>query len=326
MLKYALQVTFLTCTLWLHGQQEFNIVWYNVENVFDTINTPNHRDGEYTPNGAKHWNSSTFWPKLNNIAKAIRNAPGFTPPAVIGLCEVENSEVVYQLSRRPALSAVDYRIVHYESEDIRGIDVAFLYDPSQIQMFSSAYVPIRFPDNPNKRTRGVLIASGQRTSNRDTLHFIGVHWPSRWGGVEHSEPSRIRAALVTGQVIDSLLTHQANARIVVMGDFNDGPEDESIQQLSGHGVTPLMLRLNPEMGSHKYRGRWEYLDQFLVSSRLASMHTDSLGVYVYMNEELLEDDRSHTGVKPKRSWRGHQFTFGYSDHLPIVLKLYQTQR
>lgn len=301
------------------SENELRLVWYNVENAFDTIDDPDTRDEEYLPNSNKQWNSIKYWQKLRRIAKVLRNATGTHAPDIIGLCEIENQGVLEDITRMALLAPYNYSIVHYESNDARGIDVGLLYNPSRVSMYQSRAIRIKF-SNPSKRSRDILLVSGF-THLGDTIHLFVNHWPSRRGGQSYSQPARIEAAISLGTVIDSLRNISASHRIIAMGDFNDGPHNTSIDTLAHYGLVSLMKGLSSDLGTHRYKGEWEYLDQWLIdeANKRSLLNVDTM--YVYYAESMIEDCTSYPGFQPKRCWMGNFFTRGFSDHLPIVLKL-----
>lgn len=293
----------------------FRLTWYNLENAFDTVDSPNTMDEEYLPQSQKQWNSQKYWTKLNRLSKVIRNSTGFHPPDIVAVCEIENAEVLFDLGNRPALRSVGYQSVHYESPDARGIDVALLYNPESFHVSATSSIPIHFPFAPTKRTRNILLVSGTM-GNGDTLNVIALHWPSRRGGKDFSEPFRLQASIRTRNVVDSLLHQNKCAKIVICGDFNDTPNDTSVRLLMNSKLINAFENSPFNSGTHRYGAEWKYLDQWIYSRNVQS---DT--AYVYFNSQMTEPHPSLPGFKPKRSWRGNFFTSGYSDHLPIVLIL-----
>lgn len=325
MLRYIFLILLFNTRLFAQVNEEHSqirLVWYNVENAFDTIDSPDTNDSEYLPESEKQWNSRRYWTKLNRISKVLRNATGWYPPDIIVLGEIENADVLYQIGTRAALSNTKYRVIHYESPDYRGIDVGILYNPDVIQMFASRAVPITFPQHPEKRTRDLLLASGVSESG-DTLHIIAVHWPSRRGGKEHSQSFRIRAAQTCLTIIDSLSQTSDHLNIIITGDFNDGPFDPSIDTLLSApiGLINPMREMPITLGTHRYGAEWEYLDQWIYSEEMQNGPIQVDSTYIYYNPSMIEPISNLPGFRPKRSWSGNFFTSGYSDHLPIVLIL-----
>ncbi|NVK03968.1 MAG: endonuclease [Flavobacteriia bacterium] len=321
MLKYIILFSLFKVSANLHAQEALSVVWYNVENAFDTIDDPITHDEEYLPDSEKEWVSWKYWTKLNRISKVLRSSSGMQPPDVIAVCEIENADVLYQLVHRPALRAVDYRVIHYESPDFRGIDVGLAYNPATIQFFASRQIRVPIDTIDGRTTRDILLASA--TWNGDTLHFFVNHWPSRRGGQAVSSIKRITAARTLMSQIDSLEMKYSSPKIIVVGDFNDGPADESIELLRSSGLHIEMTDWSPNQGTHRHAGRWEYLDQWIWSQALDTGTTQVDTSYIYMNGGMIEESPRYPGIQPRRSWRGNRFTGGYSDHLPIVLRITQ---
>ncbi len=318
------------------GRPVFRIVFYNVENLFDTVNDPMKNDDAFTPEGARRWNKFRLQEKINNLYRAIAAAGGWHTPAIIGLCEVENIYVLERLAYDTGFNRFDYRIIHRNSGDPRGIDVAFLFRPDMFDLLKSRFIPVRFPFDTLAATRDIVYIKGL-TGPADTLHLFANHWPSRWGGQAETAPYRNHAASVLRSVIDSLFLVSPAAKIVVMGDFNDEPHDESLKRFLGAGFdydAPEPGRLynisweikKQGQGSSKYQGIWYLFDQFIVSGGLMGlvpgMNTTPEAFRVFDEEFLLVPDDAWFGYKPFRSYEGFRYTGGYSDHLPIILDLF----
>ncbi|MCK5538086.1 MAG: hypothetical protein KAI79_14770, partial [Bacteroidales bacterium] len=179
--KTEITNNFKTSEYILPERGDYRFMFYNVENLFDTINDPEKRDDEYSPDGMRYWRSWKYYKKLNNIAKVITAVGGWQLPDIVGLCEIENRKVVDDIIHKTHLWNSDYEIIHYESPDMRGIDVAFLYNSSKIFPISSKPINISFPNSPTSKTRDILYVKAS-TASKDTFHFFINHWPSRWGG------------------------------------------------------------------------------------------------------------------------------------------------
>lgn len=279
-----------------------SVVSYNVENFFDAHHDSLRNDSAFLPEGTYHWTSSRFYLKAEQIARALVNATDDSP-ALIGLQEVENDHCLDVLCRYLR----SYRYIHYESSDRRGIDVALLYDPEQVDILSSAALPV-----PEVHTRDILYVSA-RTLRGDTLHLFVCHLPSRRSGARLSEPLRRSARVVVQHHVDSLLAQSAEARIIVMGDMNGSPHNDL------RGLTNKMVSLERKgYGSYRYRGIWTCLDQFYVSPALNAISS----VRIADVPLLLEEDPHYLDSRPRRTLRGfHYDRGGFSDHLPIVLTL-----
>ncbi len=328
-LFFCLALLFLP-TLSVFGIER--IVSYNVENLFDCEDDPDTQDDSFTPEGAHQWTPQKYRAKLNNAARAITAAGGWETPIVIGLCEIENACVLQDLLYRTQLRTDGYRFVHKESPDRRGIDVALAYQPSHFQLIHEEFLPVVFPGG--RPTRDILYAAGILT-NGDTLHAFVNHWPSRYSGELETDKHRMEAAQTLREKTDSLLSANIHAKIIIMGDFNDYPDNESM--LLGLCAQSPKTEIRPdrlynlgyeiheigERGSHKFGGKWGMLDQFIVSGSLllpdSRTHTTHDGLQICNEPFLLKKDASD--FAPKRAFLGTFFAYGYSDHLPIFIDL-----
>jgi hypothetical protein len=312
------------------------IVFYNTENLFDVYNDSLTNDDEFTPEGDRNWNNYKFYKKLNNLSKVIISIGEWNAPSVIGFCEIENRFVLNKLIYETPLKSFDYKIIHFESPDRRGIDVALLYRQSRFEPLFYYPIPINFPDNPESKTRDILYVKGILAAT-DTVHFFVNHWPSRYGGYEDSKPRRMYVASVLRGKVDSILNAVQNPNIIIMGDFNDEPWDESISAgllaksdttaLKENDLVDLMglLKRSQSVGTNKYQAEWSVIDQFIVSGNLMdnnhSLHVSSEGARIFQEAFLLEEDKTHLGFKLNRTYVGPVYHGGFSDHLPIFIEI-----
>ena len=314
--------------------QTVRVVFWNVENLYDTYDDTTKLDNEFTPLGAMRWNYTRFHNKLNHIAKALLAAGEWEAPGIIGLCEIENRYVMNRMIYDTPLKPFGYRMIHHESPDLRGIDVALLYRQAVFSVISSKPYKIRFPFDTSAQTREILFIQG-KVLGHDTLDLLINHWPSRRGGYAESQPRRDFVASVLKHIVDSLLEAHSEARILVMGDFNDEPASASITGIL-HAVPPdslqvksglvnLMYPLSGKAGTHRYRGIWSLLDQFMASPGLISpahgLHLVPGSVSIFSDKFLLEEDLKYFGKKPRRTYNGFRYVGGFSDHLPVYLDL-----
>ena len=314
----------------------FRILFYNVENLFDTFNDPGKNDNAFTPDGDMRWTPYRLNKKISNIYKAITAAGEWSMPAIIGLCEVENRDVLELLVNNTGLRNAGYQIVHRNSPDSRGIDVAALYRPDDFRLLQKSFAGITFPFDTATSTRDILYMKGI-AGNDDTLHLFVNHWPSRWGGQAATAPYRNHAAIVLKSMTDSLVSINPFAKIIIMGDFNDDPEDESLKKYLEAGIDynkPESGRLynvskeirSSRIGSYKYQGVWYLYDQFIVSGSMINgiggLQTNSQSVKVFNADFLLIHDATWFGLKPFRSYEGFRYTGGFSDHLPVYLDVW----
>jgi len=312
------------------------IMFYNVENLFDVFNDSLTNDDEFTPEGERHWNNYKFYKKLNNLSKVIISIGEWNPPSVIGLCEIENRFVLNKLIYETPLKSFDYKIIHADSPDRRGIDVAFLYRQSRFEPLFYYPVPIHFPDNPESKTRDILYVKGI-LNKTDTVHFYVNHWPSRYGGYEDSKRRRMFVASVLRSKVDSIISVNHNPNIIIMGDFNDEPWDESISVVLGaksdtfglkkNELVDLMglIKKNNLIGTNKFQSEWSVIDQFICTGNLISgksaLKVAGEGASIYDASFLLEKDETNLGFRLNRTYIGPVYHGGFSDHLPIYLDL-----
>jgi len=303
-----------------------------VENLFDTKKDEGKRDDEFTPEGAKKWTQEKYEKKLDNIAYVMSLlGKELTPEgvAIIGVAEVENRNVLEDLVERKDIKETGYKIVHKESPDLRGIDVALLYNPKLFKLNSYTTYPFHHPDQPEYLTRDHLLVSGELAGQ--ALHIIVNHWPSRHG--EASGELREYAALKCKQIGDSIYKKNSKAHIVIMGDMNDDPNDKSCRlildakkyetQVKPGGLFNTMWQLfDKGIGSLQYRGKWNLFDQIIISESLINKKS-SLKFYkaeVFNPDFLFQKEGQYTGY-PLRTFSGNTFLNGYSDHLPTLIYL-----
>ncbi len=310
------------------------VMFYNVENLFDTLDDPHINDNEFLPESSKHWTKYRYWNKLEHIAKVIMNLGQWHTPALIGLAEIENKSVLDDLVHQYALRNFDYRIIHRESPDHRGIDVALLYRKDIFKPVDIKFIPIHFPFDEEMKTRDILYASGKLGT--DTIHVFVNHWPSRYGGSIASRPKRDYVASVLRKQIDSLDRIYKTPNILIMGDFNDDPEDHSISAVlqAAHDTLGLSNQslFNPMYNMHskgegtlKYHGYWNLFDQIIVSGIMLkksnSLSTKPAMVHIFNAPWLMEADTKYPGKFPLRTYAGSQYLGGFSDHLPVYIDI-----
>lgn len=332
MRKILFYLFLMSYTLLLAQSNRITVMFYNTENLFDTVDDPDKDDDEYTPVGSRHWTRNRYWTKIGNLCKVIAAADEDTAPDIIGLCEVENDSVMVDFTKRSPLRHLEYRYVMTESADVRGIDVAFLYRRSSFALISHESVRIDLTPLSFRPTRDILHVTGRLPDN-DTVDFYVCHWPSRSGGVEETEPLRMRAAQAVRQSVDSVLRIRHKPYIVIMGDLNGGCDSPSIRnglrtesaqsknEISDTDLVAMMEGV--EEGSYRYEGRWDSYDHFIVSGSFLNGTgcTGVTGVKVFSSGFMLQDDEKYGGHKPMRTYNGYRYQEGYSDHLPIILYL-----
>ena len=315
--------------------QVFGVAFYNLENLFDTINNNGSYDLEFSPQGSRNWTGKKYWDKIHNMAYAISNLKtDITPngPAIIGISEVENRSVVEDLVNDEQIRSKFYRIIHHDSPDRRGIDVALLYNPRMFSVLNVTHHVLSIPDNPDFRTRDQTCVTGLLAGEK--LSVIIGHWPSRTGGEAASRYLRVAAAKLAKHIADSLLRVDPNQNVIIMGDLNDDPFDPSVAEVLGAKkdmddveepgdlYNPWWETLDKGIGSLAYRGQWNLFDQIIVSqyflgdrSRLTFFKNEVL------NFDFLKTSEGDRKGYPLRTHASGVYLNGYSDHFPTEIFL-----
>ncbi len=316
-------------------QNTFRVLFYNVENLFDTEKSSKKDDSDFTPEGIKHWTAGRYHNKLNNISKVITSSGEWGTPALVGLCEVENDNVMNDLTKYSPLKKQEYKYIVTNCADRRGINVALMYQKDRFKYLEHKAYKIKFPKQPEKVTRDILHVSGQ-VQTGDTLDVFVCHFPSRRGGEQESEPGRIYAASFLKSKTDSLTRIRKNANIIIMGDFNDEPSNESMEKTLR--AFPLEKEIKPKClynlfykyvkqnntGSYKYKDQWNVLDQIIVSGNLIdrkqTFHVKPESAEIFNRDFLLtKDTQGNGGQRPKKTYNGSKHEGGFSDHLPVMV-------
>jgi predicted extracellular nuclease len=315
-------------------REALRVAFYNVENLFDAHDDSLKRDEAYLPESPRHWDQWKYQEKINKTAKVLRRLSEWEPAGIIGLVEIENRGVLEKLRYSDPLRTAQYEVIHYPSPDERGIDVGALYQPAKLSLLHSRAVPVNLAGGD--KTRDILVISLRWKKTGDTLHLLFCHWPSRYGGRLKSAPKRVKAAQTVRRLVDSLRSRYKQARLLIMGDFNDTWGDESLYThlgaradstgalRSGSRLVNLSARQEPQLGTHRYRGEWAYLDQAIVSLNLLGsrdIHLKDGQMEVLRASFLLEQDPKYPGQRPYRAYLGMKAHGGYSDHLPIYVDL-----
>lgn len=318
------------------AQNDFRIMFHNVENLFDTLDDPEKEDNDFLPDGFMRWTPWKYWEKLRNISRVITAVGGMESPALVGLCEIENDSVLFDLTKRSPLRAQGYEYIITHSPDNRGIDVGLLYQRHKFKPLQTREYEVKFNRRDIGPTRNILHVTG-KVINGDTLDLLLCHFPSRSAGERETEPARLQAATLLKTKTDSLFSLRENAHIIIMGDFNDHPTNKSLSRVLGarNARSPLLRNQlynlflhrikEPDFGSYKYKGIWEILDQFIVSGNLLMkenrIQIKNNEANIFKADFLLEKDEKYYGKKPYRTNLGPRYIGGFSDHLPIYLNL-----
>ncbi len=326
----------------LYGQQSKTftlrtIAFYNCENLFDTENDSLTFDDDRTPEGRYHWTRERYQQKVENLSSVISQIGKETSkssPDIVGLCEVENRKVIEDLIAHPNLAEKDYGIVHFDSPDERGIDVALLYKkPAFLPTSFKSHRLLLFDDMGEREyTRDQLVVGG--IMDGEEIHFIVNHWPSRRGGSAKSQPLRIRAALLNKRIMDSIQRLNPAAKIISMGDLNDDPIDDSLKKIlktKGNPIqvdsislfNPMEKMFRKGVGSLAYRDKWNLFDQiFMTPSLLDDTHQQlsywKAGIFA---PNFIRTEQGRFKGYPLRTYAGGTYTAGYSDHFPAYLFL-----
>lgn len=315
-----------------------SIGFYNLENLFDTIDSPTTNDVDFLPQGRLYWNTARYLSKQANMSKVIAQLATELSPdglALLGVAEIENRKVLEDLVVQTELKDRNYQIVHFDSPDERGIDCGLLYQPKYFQVMGSRAVPVALKDPKTgvvDYTRDILYVAGN--FDGEPLHVMVGHWPSRRGGESGSAWMRAAAAAVCKQLSDSIQTVDPNAKIVIMGDLNDDPDSKSLTQVlkarrsaddlkAGELYNPMYDLYKNGDGTLAYRDSWDLFDQLIVSKGLVNKAAGGWQLYnahVFRRPWLLQTDGAFRGY-PFRTYVGDIFINGYSDHLPVYMFL-----
>ncbi|MFN3665372.1 MAG: endonuclease/exonuclease/phosphatase [Sediminibacterium sp.] len=311
--------------------------FYNLENLYDTIDNPMINDDDFTPKGLKQYGTTIFKDKLNKLAGVIADiGKSYTEDglAIFGVAEIENDTVLQFLVQHPLIKKRNYHIVHASSKDVRGVDVGLLYNPAYFTPLDAQKLFVSLPGNSKDAyyTRDILYCKG--LLQNDTVHIYVNHWPSRRGGQKRSAPARMAAAAVCRKHIDSIQKKNAVAKLIVMGDMNDDPIDKSIcvglkakgkkDALNpGELYNPWVSWFNNGIGTLAHRDRWGLFDQIILSQSLLGKQEEGFHFYrehIYNPAYLKEFTGKYKGY-PMRTWDGNRYRGGYSDHFPTYVVL-----
>ena len=311
------------------------VAFWNMENFFDPYVDSTRIYNEYTEQGGQHWTKSRFYKKRNNLYKAILSFSKNQPIGILGVCEVENELVLNALFAQTPLKRFNYRWVQYEGPDRRGIDPAIIYSKDRFQLLYSEAVAYRNPNDSGTVSRDILYAKFFDYRN-DTIHCFVNHWPSKYRGELETVEARNCAAGIARNKVDSIIAIVPDAKIIMMGDFNDVPEAPCIKEVLGakhlsetqeDDVLVNLFAKSGELGfkgTLKHQDTWMIFDQIIVSKSLInskSLHCTSSDAKIIHDDFLLEEDPTYHGQKMNRTDLGPRYLGGFSDHLPVLLLL-----
>jgi hypothetical protein len=311
------------------------LMFYNVENLFDIYDDIHRDDNDFMPDGLMRWNLTRYKKKVNSVYQTIVASGDWNTPAIIGFCEVENRSVLEDLIMGTYLAKYNFGIIHEESPDIRGIDVCLIYRKDLVRFLKYQYLIPSDIKREDYSTRSVLYSKFMIFE--DTVHLFVNHWPSRRGGVLAGEEFRKSISEMIREKTDSI-SEKANgkAKVIIAGDFNCTPDDQEILTLTMSDITRANSKNNPlinlsehlagnGIGSYRFRGTWEMLDQVIVTEYLVNCEK---GIYtredffrIFKPDFLLRKDPGYPGYSPFPTYLGYRYLGGFSDHLPVLLDL-----
>ncbi len=320
------------------AQKPYTVAFYNLENFFDIYDDPETFDEEFTPEGAKQWNQTKYDKKLANIERVLFDIAAIKKdyPAVIGVSEIENRSILEDLISTPKLRGANYRIVHYDSPDARGVDCGFIYRPDVFKLQGSDNIKTVVPGLPNFRTRDLIVMWG--TIDDEPFYFLVSHWPSRLGGKEASAFKRDACARQIREIKDSLLKADPATKVVVMGDFNDDATDRSVVETlgakgkikkleTGDFYNPFVDMFKAGLGTLAYQDAWNLFDNICVTENLATGSTGELRLLqggskfygnIFSRPYMIQQEGQYKGY-PLRTFVGNNFQNGFSDHFPVYI-------
>ncbi len=311
----------------------FSAAFYNVENLFDTIDNPMTRDNDYLPSSKVSWNTKRYRLKLQHLARVMSSMENGHFPTIFGLAEVENRQVVEDLIHTGKLKDAGYQIIHKDSPDKRGIDVALLYNPKIFKPLVTRFIRLHFPTEPDFTTRDIIYTKAL-VYGVDTIHVFVNHWVSRYGGEDRTAPLRMYIAHKERLICDSIFNEQPHANILIMGDLNDNPTDPSIRSSLGAVApkAPLQQKQLFDLGAIPFRNGkgslyykgWDLFDQMIVSTSLIAGHNgikvNSEQEEIYKAKWMLYQPKKGPAV-PNRTASSRSYFGGYSDHLPVLVRM-----
>lgn len=306
-------------------KQISSIAFYNLENLFDTEDDPHVNDNEFLPEGSKKWTQDRYTQKIKRLATVIQHLGDDDGPEVLGLCEVENLGVLKDLVKQEQIASYKYKIIHFDSPDPRGIDVALLYKDSFLKIDSSKVYPVKTGDREGTGSRDILAVYGKSKSGTATVLIVN-HWPSRVGGEEKTQSKRMIASKMLNEILEPYQNKNSEAVILIMGDFNDDPTDSSLVNITAakSSITwsnpGVLLWDKDSVGTLEYRGKWNMFDQIIYSVPKSKIYKKVwIGDFGIFSPEWIRDSKSKQPGKPWRTYAGQKYTGGYSDHFPVFI-------
>lgn len=309
-----------------HAEEDKNLYaigFYNIENLFDTIDDPDTLDDDFTPNTEKNWTEKRYKKKLKKVGRVISNIGyeeiGYAP-VLLGVAEVENETVLRDLVNSKFLENKDYDFVHFDSPDERGIDVALLYRKDRFKVLHSEAHQLHLFNEEGQRdyTRDILHVHGTLEGNE--VHILVNHWPSRRKGTELTSYKRMAAAKKNISIMENILANDPDARLIVMGDFNDDPKSESVKTMVATGLyNPMEILLTHSEGTSSYKDVWHLFDQIIISHNFlqGGENPFQFKEAAIFNPESIQEYKGRFKGLPFRTYVGKKYLGGFSDHFPV---------
>jgi glutaredoxin-related protein len=330
MIFYCKKILFIALLIGscnLSGQDYDRIAFYNVENFFDTQYDSSKYFNSFTPDGDHYWTKTKYIKKRNNIYKVIAALGKWQGVSILGMAEVENKFVIEDLITKTPLKKLGYKIIHFESPDKRGIDVVAIYLENRFKLLKAKAFHITDTLNNNFKTRDILFIQG--ILQNDTVFIFYNHWPSRYGGMMNTVRLRHLAAETLINAVDSVTKNINKPKIIILGDFNDNPDDKSIKFLLRNNkadiiALPYVTDFNNVRGTIKHNADWAIFDQIFVTKNLTNnkgLHIYDRKIHIFDINFLLTEDLKNLGLKLNRTFTGFTYTGGFSDHLPVYIDI-----
>ncbi len=343
-MKTIIAILFLLCTTFLQSQTSLQkdknyyvsaIGFWNVENLYDTLNDPKKIDEEFLPEGTNAWTGKRYWEKIDHLAKVISEMGMDATPeglSILGLCEIENKNCLDDLVKDPKLKSRNYQTILVEGPDARGVDPGLIYNPKHFKVTKVVTYGVVLPTDSGHKTRDQLVVSGSFFG--ENLTIIVNHWPSRRGGEMASRPNRIAAAKVARHIADSVTKLNPLNKVIIMGDLNDDPPNESVRKTiktyskiedakSDMYYNPMEPLYKQGIGTLAWQDSWNLFDQTLLSRALIPDGYKTFEFYraIVFNKPYLKSDFGNFKGYPFRTYSGGAYTAGYSDHFPVFILL-----
>jgi hypothetical protein len=314
------------------GKKQTMIAFWNVENLYDTLNDKFKNDDDFTPGGIYRWTGKRYWQKIDHLAEVISQmglSHGLKGPALIGLCEIENKSVLQDLMNASQLKSLRYQMIHIEGPDARGVDPALFYNPEIFKVKKALGYRVTLVTDTGHKTRDILVVSG--SFDGEPLAVLVNHWPSRRGGELQSRPNRNGAARIARRIADSIVAVDPRCRIVIMGDLNDDPVNESVRKhigtyadrnnkVAGKFFNPAEELYKNGIGTLAWQDSWNLFDQLILNDPwIDGMKGWKFNAAMIFNKPFLKTDHGNFKGYPFRTFSGGSYTGGYSDHFPSYI-------